>query len=141
MNCQECQDRLIEHHHEELEDALATEVATHLTQCGDCALEYCRLDADLKGIQVMLRASPPARLHQKLSAKVALAFPEPQWKRLVRLLSFPVPAYQAALVFAALLVAWVLLGQNPPPAARRAPSTVLENYDSTTITPIDQNIL
>ncbi len=141
MNCQECQSHLIDHHHGELEDALAAEVATHLTQCGDCALEYCRLDADLKGIQVMLRASPPPGLKQKLAAQVAEAFPEPWWKRVARLLSFPVPAYQAALVFAALLIAWVLLGQNPPPTTRRAPSTVLENYDSTTITPIDQNIL
>ena len=50
MNCEDCQERLIDHVHHELDDEQRRSVAAHLGSCGDCARDYCRLEADLAGI-------------------------------------------------------------------------------------------
>jgi anti-sigma factor RsiW len=135
MSCTEIIERLIDYRHRELERAEQEAIARHLGECASCALEYCRLDADLSGIAVALEQQPRPSVHASLRARVAR---EMRPRSFFSVLSRPIPIYQAALVAAAAAVLWLLFT-----VARPLPTTtvVLDRYDSSTIVPIDRDLL
>jgi anti-sigma factor RsiW len=170
MTCERIQDSLFEHLHRELPRAEQRSVAEHLAGCADCALEYCRLDAELSGLVEALEVEPPAALEAALLARVQATFRRPWWRRaLAGLLEIRIPAYQAAMLSAlsvALVVAglWLVRGgasgglqpgagaagleARPRPATslrtgggRRPSAVLLEAYDSSTPPSIAPNLL
>jgi anti-sigma factor RsiW len=145
MNCEDVLASLIDHYYSDLAARERAETAIHLSGCSSCALEYCRLDADLSGLGEMLAEAPRPEVKQALRQKVQQTFPKPWWRDLERWLRFPVPAYQAALALSAFLLAWMLLasdGRTRREAGRAtATKTLIERYDSNTIPSIDPNLL
>lgn len=142
MRCDDCQALLIEYRYRELAGHQATEVAAHLAECGACAVAYCRLDADLSGIAETVTEAPPPRVHRALRARIAAEVAPSPWVRLLALVSYRVPAYQATLVAAALMLAWFAFASEPastkPPRSAR---TVVDAYDASSILAIDDNVL
>lgn len=138
MNCGEIIDRLIDYRHRELERAECEAIAAHLGACPGCALEYCRLDADLSGIARALEVEPRVEVRAALRKKVARELARSPWSRLTAAISKPIPIYQAALVAAVVAVLWLLFS-----VARPAPSStvVLDRYDASTIVRIDRDLL
>jgi anti-sigma factor RsiW len=144
MSCETVLASLIDYYYADLPAKERTAIAAHLSGCGACALEYCRLDADLSGLGEALSEAPRPEVKEALRQKVARTFPEPWWLDLERWLRFPVPAYQAALVMSAFLLAWMLLASGGP--RHESPrstggKTLIERYDSSTIPSIDPNLL
>jgi hypothetical protein len=123
MRCAACQARLVDFVHDELDPAVRAELGEHLTRCPDCALEYCRLDLDLAGIERAHGATPRPPVHDALRRRVAREF-APWWRRAWSLWTRPVPAYgiAAALVVPAVLwgLARPLLAPPPPTPASTA---------------------
>jgi len=143
MTCETVRQRLIDHYYGELPPQQRREVAQHLTGCGDCALEYCRLDADLGGLGQLCDESPSPQLQARLRDRVATQFRPPWWRRLWRVGAFPIPAYQTALLLAAVLLAWLLVGprlgvrsDHPRPV-----TPVVQGYDASRIVSLDPNLL
>jgi anti-sigma factor RsiW len=147
MRCEECGDCLIDYYYGEDEPERRQEVAAHLASCSACAMEYCRLDADLSGIGTMLEDAPRPEVQRRLRQDVERAFAPPWWRRLLRLGTFPIPAYQAMLVLCLVLLAWTFLrapASKPPTAVPVAPgSTTLlfKDYDASTLVSVDPNLL
>ncbi|MCB9737181.1 MAG: zf-HC2 domain-containing protein [Deltaproteobacteria bacterium] len=117
LPCAACQDRLVDYRFAELDDADRRAVAAHLAACGDCAVAYCRLDADLAGVGAALAETPPPEVHAALRARVAATFRPPLHRRLAALLTQRVPLYQGALAAAATVAAVLLLTHGPAPSA------------------------
>jgi anti-sigma factor RsiW len=138
MNCQDCQGHLIDHVHDELEGELRTAVALHLASCPNCALESCRLRADVEGITRAFEATPSPAARDRLAARVARAFSPPWYRRLAAFLSRPVPIYRAVAAAAIPIAAWMASDSFVPGADDEAASAPIERpvrvhgYDATT---------
>lgn len=144
MNCEHCQDRLIDFAHRELVASEHTGVAGHLAQCADCALEYCRLQADMQGIAAAHDDDAPRpEIAAALRERVAAAVAPPWWRRMLAPLRRPVPMYGALLAAAAPVVVWLAtsLGgaQGDPPAAVTDPT--ITHYDATGVPPGHRDVL
>lgn len=140
VNCESCQQRLVDHHYRELALDDARSVAEHLADCASCALEYCRLSAALAGFRVLDRDAPSAETHRALRAKVEETFRPPIAQRLFRLLAVRVPIYQPALVILLLFVVWTLV-RSLAPFGGEASSTVVERFDGTRVEFFDDHVL
>lgn len=139
MTCNDCQDELIDFAHGELDATRDAAVAGHLGSCPGCALEYCRLVADLRGIAaVHVDAAPRPEVAVALRSRVARLVAPPLWRRAIAPLGVRVPLY-GALVAAAIPVAlWLGAMRSPIPVPADAtqiptPPTLptLDRYDAT----------
>ena len=153
MNCQRCNKNLIDYHYQELDPATYEDMAEHLTGCGDCALEYCRLDGEFRGVIDNTRVRPSDDLHRKLRNRVAAEF-APSWKnKLAQLFTIPIPVYQTALLLVvSLTLAFFLSSERRAPhsvsgdltaqhASTHAPAVILENYDANRLIIVDNDQL
>lgn len=109
VNCEACMERSIEYAHGELPPAEAGAVAEHLGGCGECAMAYCRLAADLATIAVAHAESPSPQVRDKLRAAVAERFAPPWWRRVAMACARPIPVYGAVALAAIPLLAWIAL--------------------------------
>ena len=145
MNCDLIKQRLIDYYYQELTPAEGSEVADHLGSCSACAKEYCRLHADIAGVGRVLNHQPRPRVRSSLRERVRQEFSPPWWRRLTRMCTFPIPAYQTVLLLCALLLLWTVLGGQLPGGGGddAAPAaTVLEDgYDASRIVPLNPNLL
>lgn len=149
-SCDPCRELLIDYYYRELPAQQRDEVTRHLTTCSGCAVEYCRLQADLSGVGEALERAPRPRVQARLRQRVAQEFAPPTWQRVARWLVLPVPAYQTVLLVAALLLLWALLGParpgagpggRPPEATASQHTTLFEQYDASHILHVDPNLL
>lgn len=140
MNHDECQALLIDHHFGELDEARHRAVAAHLSTCATCALEFCRLRADLEGIESLGAEAPSASVKARLRERVAAEFPPSLFERLGNLLGVRVPIYQPALALALILVLVALLWPGGLLPAEEA-QTVLEEYDAPGLVVVEDRIL
>ncbi len=147
MRCEDVESRLIDYYHGELETKERLSVAGHLSDCGGCASEYCRLDADLKGITEVMDVAPDPSVRRKLRAEVAREFRVPWWRQLFRAAKLPIPAYQT-IGFVGLALAIAITALPGPkvnsslstrspaiestavPSPTAKPSTLLNDYDA-----------
>ncbi|MEX1366170.1 MAG: zf-HC2 domain-containing protein [Nannocystaceae bacterium] len=149
MDCKDCEPRLIDYASHELREDERGGVARHLAGCSDCALEYCRLQADLEGIAEAHAEAPRAEAFQALRTKVAAEHRPAWWTRTWRLLALPVPMYGALLVSLVPAALWLAMAsrQGPPAstaheASTNAPSTpTLTHYDGTELPPALRDVL
>lgn len=141
MNHSDCTDALHDHHFGELDRETDERVRTHLAECGDCALEYCRLRADLERLGA-LHARPGASVRSALRAKVEAEFAPSPWSRVAAFFSVQIPIYQPALVLA-LVVAVVALAwpSDAPSSARTDHPTVVEEFDGADLRIVDHRVL
>jgi len=151
--CETVRAQLVDYNYGELEHTARREVAQHLGACAECALEYCRLDAELSGIGDLCDEAPRADVRAALRAQVRAEFSEHWWRKIWRLGAFPIPAYQTAILLVVVLLAWVFFGPRlgeeaigPASSGARAPSrgahaTILTNYDASQIAPLDPSLL
>ena len=95
MNCQACQELLVDHLHHELEDQRRARVHAHLADCGECARACCRLQAEFDDIADAHRVRAPAALRETIRTELEAHFAPPWWKRVGLLIAKPVPAYGA----------------------------------------------
>jgi anti-sigma factor RsiW len=140
LTCESCQAQLIDYHFGELDAAARREVAGHLTSCSRCALEYCRLHADLTGLGDSLADGPRREVELRLRDRVERTFRPPWWRRLLRLGAAPIPAYQTALVVVGLLLVWFLLVSPGMHRSGKA-KPVLTDYDASVVLRVDPNTL
>jgi anti-sigma factor RsiW len=134
MNCGDCQSMLIAFEHDELEPGERAEVATHLGQCSACAVESCRLRADLEGVVAAYAERPDPRVRAALRRKVEQAVRPRWWTGAVRVLQRPVPIYLAAAAGAVPLLLWGLATwamSTEPPRPTPMPPTIVD-YDGAT---------
>ncbi len=135
MNCDESQHKLSDHLHETLPQEEAAAMAQHLTECGECAQAYCRLQAQLRGIGLAYAERPSSAMRESLRAKVQAEFAPSRGQRVLAFLSRPVPAYGAALAAAIPLMFWALSDRAPAAEETAASSSagpaVIDHYDAT----------
>lgn len=142
QTCEAVRDRLIDHYYRELDLQGRRDVALHLNHCTACAVEYCRLDATLSGLDQACDEAPPPALQQQLRQRVDRAFRLPWWRRLWRMGVIPVPAYQTALLLLAVMLAWLLVGPRSAGPVHDAPVTrVVQGYDASRIVTLNPNVL
>lgn len=151
MSCEHCQDHLIDFAHRELDDETHRTVASHLAQCADCALEYCRLQADMHGIAAAHTDDAPGpHVAAALREKVAAAVAPSLGRRVLWSLRRPVPMYGALLAAAIPLAMWfaawlaMALGSaarptNPPTPTLGDPT--LTHYDATHVPDAHRDVL
>jgi hypothetical protein len=96
---------LVHHAYGELELAQRARLLHHLARCSACALEYCRLLADLDGIQASLE-DPPAALGRKIRAAVERELRPRGLRRVAFALRRPIPAYALAAALLLPLAMW-----------------------------------
>jgi len=108
MNCDDQRALLIHHAYAELGPAERAPLSRHLARCPACALEYCRLLADLDSIQASLE-DPPAALGRQVRAALERELRPRGIRRIVAALRRPIPAYALA---AALLLPIALWGRH-----------------------------
>lgn len=141
LTCEQCTDRLIDYHYRELSKDDLRSVAQHLSHCSDCALAYCRLEADLTGLSALLDAEPSPEVLVELKSKVRQRFrPRSGW---TRLLEWRIPVYQPLAAAAAGLALWVVVrpATPPEPMPTPAPAAEIRNYDAPTIGALPLNVL
>lgn len=133
MNCQQCDEHLIDYVVAELAPAERAAVAAHLAGCPTCALASCRLRADLEGVTHAATISPPPALRARVRAAAAATFKPPWWRRSLTAVLRPVPAYGLAiasllpvLVWAGVHT-WTTRSLSPPAVAR---PVVVADYDA-----------
>ena len=148
MHCPDCEPRLIDYACHELPDEERAAVAGHLASCSGCALEYCRLQADLEGIVDAHTEAPRVRVYHQLRREVAQEFGPSRWVRTRRLLLRPVPMYGAVLVSLIPAVLWVLTAvrtspvhPGSEPASPSPPQATLTDYDATEPPPAHRGVL
>lgn len=151
MNCDACEPELIDYAHGEIDDETRTEVARHLAGCSACALEYCRLQADLQGIVAAHAEAPRARVYHMLRRKVAAAHGPSWWLRTREVFARPVPMYGAVLAGLLPVVAWVATSWTQPVASTAMETggpppvtthdAALRDYDGTEVLPAYQDVL
>ncbi len=136
LSCAACDELMIDHVYGETGDEDRVAVARHLATCSTCALEFCRLKADLDGVLEATVMAPPGALRRRVRDEVAKSF-GPSWtSRLLDLWRRPVPAY--GVVFASLIpvMIWVAATLRPGVASSPAPDSgesrppALIDYDS-----------
>jgi anti-sigma factor RsiW len=142
MQCRDCEPLLIDHACAQLDDLDHAEIARHLAGCSACALEYCRLRADLAGIAEAHAEAPHPRVYHRLRRRVAAEVGARWWTHPWRLLLRPIPVYGAVLVSLVPVVLWLVtsMGHRPPaPPTHRNPysdpdersyAEVLGDYDA-----------
>jgi anti-sigma factor RsiW len=136
VNCEHCQQHLIDHVHDELGAEDSKAIAMHLAQCSECALEYCRLRADVEGIARAYAESPSPVVREALRARVEREFSPTLLRRLARVLTAPVPIYGAAMAAALPLLVWfatdvIREGPGELPTSIERPAKIID-YDATT---------
>jgi anti-sigma factor RsiW len=147
MMCRDCLDQLIDYAHGELPLDAAGALARHLAACSACALEYCRLQADLQGILEAHDEAPRPRVFHALRRRVAREVAPPWWKRTLRPLLRPVPMYGAVLAAVVPIAIWAASAASRPhapptethPAASRG--ATLTDYDATAVLPAHRDVL
>ena len=131
MNCQQCQEDLIGYVHEELEAPVRDSISLHLAQCSDCALEFCRLRADVEGIVRAYEEAPSSKTSQDLRRRVQERFAPAWWQRLGRAIRQPVPIYAVAAAAAVPFLVWFAAETaDERPAATQRPAAI-DQYDAT----------
>jgi len=135
MKCEDYQSLLIDHAYDELSAPARAEVGQHLAGCPTCALEYCRLRADLDGIALAAREPPPA-LRLRLRAEVERTFRPPWWRRAWGVALRPVPAYALLVAVLVPALAWLAtdtrrLGREPALPTREFLPLHIGDYDAT----------
>ena len=133
--CEEMQEHLHEHAFGELEADLQATVAEHLGECGSCAVVYCRLEAELRGITRAFAERPPPRVRVALRERVAREFAPSLLQRMFAALRTPVPIYGVALAAAMpLVVLWAMAAPADPAADAKAPVMTtparIQGYDA-----------
>ncbi|MCX4242627.1 anti-sigma factor family protein [Paraliomyxa miuraensis] len=148
MHCHDCEPLLIDHACAQTDDPIHTEVARHLAGCSVCALEYCRLRADLAGIVEAHAEAPHARVYTRLRRQVAAEVRPRWWTRSWHLLLRPIPAYGAVLVGLLPLALWVASSltrdSGPPPTTDplgMPPAASLSHYDAISLPPAHRDVL
>lgn len=143
MDCRHCTDHLIDYASHELAAPKRAEVARHLGECSACALEFCRLSADLEGLTEAHCETPRPEVFAALRRRVAEQVRPGPMTRAARwlpsILSRPIPMYGALLlatVPAGLWLATRMLSPSPSPAPALDPTravapVVLTDYDAT----------
>jgi anti-sigma factor RsiW len=142
MACESVQELMVDYYYRDLSDDDRKSVAVHLSACASCAMEYCRLEADLSGLGDLLAEGPRPELKKALAVRVQKEFARPWYKRLAEILRSPLPAYQAALLVSAMAALFMLLSvaRTAPPAPISA-SPVFDDVDASTIVSVDPNYL
>lgn len=152
MNCAEVEERLIDHAHDELRGDDRDVVGRHLADCPRCALEYCRLQADLRGILEAHAEAPRARVFHQLRRRVAKQVRPPLLFRASRIFLRPVPAYGALLLALVPAGLWMLsaMTRSPAPSAptvpeastpAELPSPTISDYDATSVPVAQREVL
>lgn len=143
IHCEACREALVDYHYGEQPRKERRETAEHLASCPDCAMEYCRLGAALGGIVEAVGEEVRPEVHASLRARVEAEFRPPWWRRFWRLGTFPIPAYQTALLVIVALLAWVLLAPQPVdrPRPRGDTVTIIDNYDASELVSLDPDLL
>lgn len=108
--CSSCRDHLVEFAHDEVSDDSRVFVSTHLAACGECALAYCRLRADLGGISAAVDRPVPAALRAKVRRRVLRTLRPPWWRRIGAVCARPVPAYGAVALALLPVLLWLTPG-------------------------------
>ena len=75
MNCQQCDEQLIDYVVAELAPDARSAVAAHLAECPTCALASCRLRADLEGVSLAVTTDLTAAWPDELQAQVQTQIP------------------------------------------------------------------
>lgn len=148
MHCPDCEPRLIDYACHELPDEERAAVAGHLATCSGCALEYCRLQADLEGIAEAHAEAPRARVYHQLRRAVAREHGASWIDRMRGLLVRPVPMYGAVLATLVPVAVWMLTvvapAPEPPgvsPTVAVPPGATLTDYDASATPPSHRNVL
>lgn len=138
MTCDDCEPLLIDFAHGELDATQDARVAGHLGTCPACALEYCRLVADLRGIAVAhADAAPRPEVAAALRSKVAAIVARPWWRRAIAPLGLRVPLYGALAAAAIPAALWLGAMRSPvdrTPQTTPSPlpsSPTIDRYDAT----------
>ncbi len=108
MDCQSCQDELIDYVYDELPDARRRAVSRHLGRCSSCALEFCQQREELDGLTRAFAEAPGEHVRAALRAEVERSFGPPLWRRLLRAWTRPVPAYGVAVAGLLPVLLWVV---------------------------------
>jgi anti-sigma factor RsiW len=139
IDCERCDARLIDFAYAELDDAERVAVARHLAGCSRCALEFCRLKADLDGVLDAVVESPPQAVRRRIRAEVERSFGPRWWHRVAAFWSRPIPAYGVVVASLIPVALWVATAMRPgshgeaPAVAEVESSTrppALTDYDS-----------
>jgi anti-sigma factor RsiW len=109
MNCDDYRALLTDHAHAEVGPAERRPLLRHLARCSACALEYCRLLADLDGIQASLE-DPPAALGRKVRAAFERELRPRGIRRISSALRRPIPAYALAAALLLPIALWARHG-------------------------------
>jgi anti-sigma factor RsiW len=109
MNCDDHRALLTHHAYAELGPAERGPLLRHLARCSACALEYCRLLADLDGIQASLE-DPPVALGRKVRAALERELRPRGIRRISSALRRPIPAYALAAALLLPIVLWTRYG-------------------------------
>ena len=131
----------------ELPEGERVDVARHLAQCSACALEYCRLQADLEGIAEAHVEAPRPQVFEQLRREVARHTQPLWWSRSWQALRRPVPMYGAVLAGLVPAVLWLAsLAQlspddTPIDGTTRVPTQTLTDYDATEPSPAHRDVL
>ena len=145
MNCEACKPHLIDHAFDELPADTAQPVARHLAECADCALEFCRLRADLDGVAEAYQESPGSEVAQQLRARVKAEFAPPLWQRVLAPLRKPIPVYGALAAAVVPVAIWIGIESVPRRAHIDQPtpqrSVLIDAYDASTVLRADPNLL
>ncbi len=148
MHCPDCESCLIDYASHELPEQERAEVAGHLATCSGCALEYCRLQADLEGIVEAHAEVPSARAYRKLRRAVAEEYGASWRSRARGFFVRPVPMYGAVLAGLVPIAVWAalafgLVAERTPPRtpSPAAPDATLINYDATSLSPAHRWVL
>lgn len=147
MNCERCQELLIEYAHDESEWVDREAISTHLGHCGECATAYCRLQVDLSDIAVAHAEAPSREVAARVREAAQREFAPSAWSRFVGFWSRPIPVYRAiaiGLVPVVLLLAAQGRGDEVEPEVE-APAAKTEvrlnNYDATVTPSIYRGVL
>lgn len=118
MNCDDYRALLTDHAYGELGPAERGPLSSHLARCSACALEYCRLLADLDGIQASLE-DPPVALGRKVRAALERELRPRGIRRISSALRRPIPAYALAAALLLPLALWARYGGDRSGASSR----------------------
>jgi len=117
MNCDDQRALLIHQAHAELGPAERAPLLGHLARCSGCALEYCRLLADLDGIQASLE-EPPAALGRRVRAALEQELRPRGVRRLLGPLRRPIPVWALGAALLLPIALWAGYASDRSAATR-----------------------
>lgn len=157
MKCRAVEELLTDYYYQELDPKALKLVAGHLASCSSCAKAYCRLHACLAGVPDLLEEAPSREVHDELREKVAKRFARPLIGRVLRMVRFPIPAYQTVLMVLVLFLLGfflspILSGRRPRPLDGTFPAVsgakgayerkaIVKDYDGSVILMLDPRLL